>query len=68
MEEKARFTGVIFVQFRKRILLEKLKDLCVAQELKQLIDKKMAAIKIHFGEPGNLSYLRPNYAKLLQMW
>ncbi|CAA7600960.1 4Fe-4S ferredoxin, iron-sulphur binding, conserved site [Acididesulfobacillus acetoxydans] len=26
-------------------------------------DKKYAAIKIHFGEPGNLSYLRPNYAK-----
>ena len=25
-------------------------------------DKKYAAIKIHFGEPGNLAYLRPNYA------
>jgi uncharacterized Fe-S center protein len=25
--------------------------------------KKYAAIKIHFGEPGNLAYLRPNYAK-----
>ena len=24
--------------------------------------KKYAAIKIHFGEPGNLAYLRPNYA------
>ena len=24
---------------------------------------KFAAIKIHFGEPGNLSYLRPNFAK-----
>ena len=24
---------------------------------------KFVAIKIHFGEPGNLSYLRPNYAK-----
>ena len=23
----------------------------------------MTAIKIHFGEPGNLSYLRPNWAK-----
>lgn len=28
-------------------------------------DKKMTAIKIHFGEPGNLSYLRPNYAKVV---
>lgn len=26
-------------------------------------DKKYLAIKIHFGEPGNLAYLRPNYAK-----
>lgn len=26
-------------------------------------EKKMTAIKIHFGEPGNLSYLRPNWAK-----
>ncbi|MFR3031907.1 MAG: DUF362 domain-containing protein, partial [Blautia sp.] len=26
-------------------------------------DGKFAAIKIHFGEPGNLAFLRPNYAK-----
>lgn len=26
-------------------------------------EKKYASIKIHFGEPGNLAYLRPNYAK-----
>jgi len=26
-------------------------------------EKKFTAIKIHFGEPGNLAYLRPNYAK-----
>ena len=26
---------------------------------------KYVAIKIHFGEPGNLSYLRPNYAKVV---
>lgn len=25
-------------------------------------DKQFVAIKIHFGEPGNLAYLRPNYA------
>ncbi|MGM9785241.1 MAG: 4Fe-4S ferredoxin, partial [Candidatus Cryptobacteroides sp.] len=23
---------------------------------------KFTAIKIHFGEPGNLAYIRPNYA------
>jgi len=27
--------------------------------------KRYAAIKIHFGEPGNLSALRPNYAKVV---
>lgn len=26
-------------------------------------EKQFAAIKIHFGEPGNISYLRPNFAK-----
>lgn len=26
---------------------------------------KFTAIKIHFGEPGNLAFLRPNYAKVL---
>ena len=24
---------------------------------------RYVAIKMHFGEPGNLAYLRPNYAK-----
>lgn len=43
------------------------------QKLEKLIRKagiadidfegKYVAIKIHFGEPGNLAYLRPNYAK-----
>lgn len=28
-------------------------------------ENKYTAIKIHFGEPGNLSYLRPNYAKVI---
>jgi uncharacterized Fe-S center protein len=27
--------------------------------------KKYTAIKIHFGEPGNLSFLRPNFAKVV---
>jgi uncharacterized Fe-S center protein len=25
-------------------------------------ERKIVAVKIHFGEPGNLAYLRPNYA------
>lgn len=28
-------------------------------------DGKYTAIKIHFGEPGNLAFLRPNYAKVV---
>ena len=28
-------------------------------------ENKYTAIKIHFGEPGNLAYLRPNYSKVL---
>ena len=28
-------------------------------------DRKFVAIKMHFGEPGNLAFLRPNYAKVV---
>jgi uncharacterized Fe-S center protein len=28
-------------------------------------NKKLTAIKIHFGEPGNLAYIRPNFASTL---
>jgi len=27
--------------------------------------KKLVALKIHFGEPGNLAYLRPNYVSVI---
>lgn len=29
------------------------------------LENKYTAIKIHFGEPGNLAYLRPNYSKVV---
>jgi len=29
------------------------------------LEKKYVAIKMHFGEPGNLAYLRPQYARAL---
>ena len=29
------------------------------------MDGKFVAIKMHFGELGNISYLRPNYAKVV---
>lgn len=47
-------------------LLMKLNKLVRAAGIGNInFDKKMTAIKIHFGEPGNLSYLRPNYAKAI---
>lgn len=48
----------------KENLQQKLKRLILTAGIDQInFDRKFAAIKIHFGEPGNLSYLRPNYAK-----
>ena len=45
-------------------LPEKLKKLIREAGIGEIdFDSRFAAIKIHFGEPGNLSFLRPNYAK-----
>lgn len=64
--EKAR---VYFTDFRAlpgTNLLTKLQRLCMKAGIRDIdFNKKYVAIKIHFGEPGNLSYLRPNYAKAL---
>lgn len=47
-------------------LLQKLKRLIQTAGIGDIdFDKKYAAIKIHFGEPGNLAFLRPNYAKVV---
>jgi uncharacterized protein len=44
-------------------LLKKLEILIVKAGIGEIdFKKKIVAIKIHFGEPGNLAYLRPNYA------
>ncbi|MDR3541617.1 MAG: DUF362 domain-containing protein [Desulfosporosinus sp.] len=48
----------------KESLQQKLSRLIKTAGISQIdFNKKYAAIKIHFGEPGNLAYLRPNYAK-----
>lgn len=45
-------------------LLEKLTRLIKTAGIGSIdFEGKYTAIKIHFGEPGNLAYLRPNYAK-----
>ncbi len=45
-------------------LLDKIEKLVIAAGIKTIDFKdKYVVIKIHFGEPGNLAYLRPNYSK-----
>ena len=45
-------------------LLQKLQRLIKAAGIEKIdFENKYAAIKIHFGEPGNLAFIRPNYAK-----
>ena len=47
-------------------LLQKLNKLIRAAGMEQIdFDRKLVAIKMHFGEPGNLAFLRPNYAKVV---
>lgn len=58
---------VYFTDFRTRVgvsLTEKLQRLIKKVGITDIdMDGKFVAIKMHFGELGNLSYLRPNYAK-----
>ena len=47
-------------------LLDKLRRLMERAGMGEMdFDGKYVAIKIHFGEPGNLAYLRPNYARVV---
>jgi uncharacterized protein len=44
-------------------LFKKLEALIVKAGIDKIdFQKKIVAVKLHFGEPGNLAYLRPNYA------
>ena len=58
---------VYFTDFRTTIgtsLTDKLKKLIRKAGIGTIdMDGKFVAIKMHFGELGNLAYLRPNYAK-----
>lgn len=54
-------------------LLDKMERLIKRAGIESIDFKdQFVAIKIHFGEPGNLAYLRPNYAArlatLLRSW
>ncbi len=60
---------VYFADFKvtaKENLLQKLTRLAKTAGIEQIdFRNKFTAVKIHFGEMGNLSYLRPNYARAI---
>ena len=60
---------VYFTDFRVQVgsgLLQKLKMLCLAAGIKNIdMEGKFVAIKMHFGELGNMAFLRPQYAKVV---
>lgn len=62
--EKAK---VYYTDFRAKLgegLPTKLKRLMKKAGISEIdMENKFVAIKMHFGEMGNISYLRPNYAK-----
>jgi len=64
--EKAK---VYFTDFRVQVgqsILTKLKTLCLAAGIKNIdMEGKFVAIKMHFGELGNMAFLRPQYAKVI---
>lgn len=67
MEDKKNVSKVFFADFRCKPdegPADKLKRLLKAAGMGQInMDGKFVAIKMHFGELGNMSFLRPNYAK-----
>ena len=60
---------VYFTDFRTQVdvpITEKLKKLCRKAGIGSIdMDGKFVAIKMHFGELGNLAFLRPNYARTI---
>jgi uncharacterized Fe-S center protein len=60
---------IYFTDMRCKVgdsLLDKLDRLIRRAGIEQIdFKQKYAAIKVHFGEPGNLSFLRPNFAKVV---
>ncbi len=64
--EKSQVYYTSFKATLQENLLQKLHRLMKKAGFEQIdFDKKFVAIKIHFGEYGNLAFLRPNYAKVV---
>lgn len=60
---------VYFTDFRVPVgvnLLQKLRNLCIKAGIKSInMEGKFVAIKMHFGELGNLAFIRPQYVKVV---
>ena len=67
MPSEVHFTGMRTTS--RQNMLDRLEQLVVAAGLDSLpLEGRMVAIKIHFGEPGNLATIRPNYvARFVRM-
>ena len=64
--EKSKVYFTTFKTSFTENLLQKLRRLIITAGIKDIDFKdKYAAIKLHFGEYGNLAFLRPNYAKVV---
>ena len=64
--EKAKVYFTTFKATGQENLLQKLHRLMKTAGFENIdFNEKYAAIKIHFGEYGNLAFLRPNYAKVV---
>lgn len=64
--EKSKVYFTTFKTSFTENLLSKLRRLVITAGIKDIdFEDKYAAIKIHFGEYGNLAFLRPNYAKVV---
>ena len=64
--EKSKVYFTTFASVHGETLLQKLHRLMKAAGFEQIdFTDKYAAIKMHFGEYGNLAFLRPNYARVV---
>ena len=64
--EKAKVYYTNFRATPDKNILQKLRRLIETAGIKTMpLDGKFTAVKMHFGEPGNLAFLRSNYAKVV---
>ena len=64
--EKSKVYFTTFKTTGNENLLQKLRRLILTAGIRDIdFTDRYAAIKIHFGEMGNLAFLRPNYAKVV---